>query len=85
MALTATRSNLRRTVELDIKVKWLVVSVKIDRIYRISNISDAKLFPTRWYFCPSDIMLPFSEEPSFEGKNTSGMLLPPLCTSKCIM
>lgn len=49
MALTATRSNLK-TSELDMKVKWIVVSMKIDRFSKISKISDAKLLPNKAVF-----------------------------------
>lgn len=51
--------------------------MNIDRIPRISNISDAKLFPNKVVFLSFRHYVTFRwSEPSFEGKNTSGMLPP---------
>lgn len=47
MALTSTRSKLRRKAEQDLKGKWIIVLMKIDRIFRIIIISDNNFFSTR--------------------------------------
>lgn len=68
MALTATRNNLRRTAELDIKVKWIIVSMKIDRISRTGNISDAKLFPNKVVFLSVRHYVTFQWRPQLLGE-----------------